>query len=759
MHLLVRKISNDLKFPNRVWLLAFHLFVFSCFDISVCQSQDETTEQPRLGRLVKVRLPIDDNVKREVRSALESIADSAPLAVRPENRLVVVLEFETRGGKTGRGSELEACQALARALMDRRLSAIETIAYLPVAENAGAQAKLEGDGKTILSGHAVLVALSASRLALEPGTAIGDAGVDEPEVDELMQTVYRTLSEKRGRLPTPMVASMLDPNVGLVRVEKKDKSVQYLSVVELEKIESKEILDDTKTIVGAGKRAVVSARQLKEFGLLNLVPKNKTDLERELGLADDALNVQVSESRDWKAIELPLPFSIDEKAERWIIRSVNRKRRDGVNLIIVTIDDCFGEPNGCLAVARQLAELSNDDVQTVAFVKGNARGAVGLVALACDHLIMAPGAVIGGFEEDAGEEFLDREQLEQLRPTVKRLAEVAKKDWSIMMAMLDPGLIITRYKDTKRSGKIRLMTDEEAKSLGDELADWQPQDVLSVSSGLQAKTAERFGLTRLIAEDMGQVQTFYQLAESPEVIQLTATDRMVDRIANFFRNPVIGLFLLLGAFFFISNEMSAPGLGVPGFLGTLCVVLYFWSHWFGGETEVFEILMFVVGLIFIGLEVFVIPGVGIFGIGGTLLVLASLVLASQDFVIPLNSKQWGQLPFSMMPLIGAGLGLVCAVFFLQAAIEKSPFLRRFVLDTSEDEEAACEEKDKEAVADWSHLIGLSGTTVTRLNPAGKARIDGGVYDVISTGQMVDKGAKIEVVEAVANRVVVQQKDA
>jgi membrane-bound ClpP family serine protease len=56
-------------------------------------------------------------------------------------------------------------------------------------------------------------------------------------------------------------------------------------------------------------------------------------------------------------------------------------------------------------------------------------------------------------------------------------------------------------------------------------------------------------------------------------------------------------------------------------------------------------------------------------------------------------------------------------------------------------------------------MGLSGTTVTRLNPAGKARIDGGVYDVISTGQMVDKGAKIEVVEAVANRVVVQQKDA
>ena len=653
-------------------LSVFALFAWACLIGSFCHAQADETKEPRQGRLVKVRLPIDDSVKKEVRSALESIADNAPLAVRPDKRLIVVLEFETRSGKTGRGSELEACQALARILIDRRLSGIETVAYLPESETLGVLSDPDQD-KTVLSGHAVLVALSASRLALAPGTAIGDAGVDEPVIDELMETIYRTLSERRGRLPPPMVASMLDAKVGLARIQKKNGPVKFVGLAERSEIESNENLEINQTVTEAGKRSVVSAEALKKFGLLNLVPEGKAELERELGLAEDSLNLQVSEVRDWKAIELPLPYSVDEKAERWIIRNVNRRRRSGVNLVIVTINESYGEPNGCLAVARQLAELSRDDVQTVAFVRGEARGAVGLVALACDHLIMAPNAVLGGFEEDAGDEFLDREQLDQIRPSVKRLAEVAGKDWSIMMAMLDPGLVVTRYKDTKRSGKTRLMTKEEVMSLGDKMADWQPQDVLSVSSGLKATTAERFGLTRLVAEDMGQVQTFYQLEEAPEVVRLTGTERMVDRIANFFRNPIIGLFLLLGAFFFISNEMSAPGLGVPGFLGTLCVVLYFWSHWFGGETEVFEILMFVLGLVFIGLEVFVVPGFGIFGIGGTLLVLTSLVLASQDFVIPLNNKQWAQVPFSMMPLIGAGLGFVCAVFFLQAAIEKSPF--------------------------------------------------------------------------------------
>lgn len=770
MFLVANKILTYLMVPggrrlakaDRLWASRSFSFlavvVWANLMGSVCTAQEKAAKEPRLGRLVKVRLPIDDNVKREVRSALESIADNAPLAVRPDRRLIVVLEFETRSGKTGRGSELEACQALARTLMDRRLSGVETVAYLPVAETAGLKVDARLD-RTVLSGHAVLVALSASRLALEPGTAIGDAGIDEPVIDELMETVYRTLSQRRGRLPPPMVASMLDEKVGLARIQKKNGPIRFVGLAERNELESKENLELNQTIAAAGQRAVLSAQELKKIGLLSLLPEGKAELERELGLAEDALNLQVSEARDWKAIELPLPYSVDEKAERWIIRSVNRRRQDGVNLVIVTIDESYGEANGCLAVARQLAELSGEDVQTVAFVRGQARGAVGLVALACDHLIMAPDAVLGGFEDEAGDGFLDREQLEQLQPSVERLAEVADKDWSIMMAMLDPGLVVTRYKDTKRSGKIRLMTDQEAMSLGDKLGDWKPQDVLSVSSGLKAATAERFGLTRLVAEDMGQVQTFYQLDESPVVVQLTNTERMVDRIASFFRNPIIGLFLLLGAFFFISNEMSAPGLGVPGFLGTLCVVLYFWSHWFGGQTDVFEILMFVLGLIFIGVEIFVIPGIGIFGIGGTLLVLASLVLASQDFVIPLNSKQWAQLPFSMMPLIGAGLGMVCAVFFLQAAIEKSPFLRRFVLDTSENDQAGFEEKDKEAVADWSHLMGMNGTTITRLSPAGKARVDGGVYDVISTGQMVDKGVSIEVVEAVANRVVVQPKDA
>ena len=82
-------------------------------------------------------------------------------------------------------------------------------------------------------------------------------------------------------------------------------------------------------------------------------------------------------------------------------------------------------------------------------------------------------------------------------------------------------------------------------------------------------------------------------------------------------------------------------------------------------------------------------------------------------------------------------------------------MNRLILDPRRQKEDSFEEEvDGEAVVDWSFLIDRTGETVTRLNPSGKARIDGQVYDVISRGQMIDKGEAVVVVEAVANRVVV-----
>ena len=53
------------------------------------------------------------------------------------------------------------------------------------------------------------------------------------------------------------------------------------------------------------------------------------------------------------------------------------------------------------------------------------------------------------------------------------------------------------------------------------------------------------------------------------------------------------------------------------------------------------------------------------------------------------------------------------------------------------------------------LIGKEGVAITNLRPAGAAEVGGKRVDVVTDGEMIDKGTRVEVVEVEGNRVVVR----
>lgn len=719
--------------------------------------QDET-QSSRLAHLVRVRLPIDDLVSREVRQTLNRIAEKSQRTVRPENRPLVVLEFDTASGRSGRGSELEACQAIARDMTDVRLNGIETIAYIPQSNSVAADPDPDALGsKGSLVGHAVLVAIAANKLAMEPGTMIGKAGADESRIEKLQRIVYETIAERRLTLPLPIVMGMLDPGREVIRVRQVGKNAVYVGSDELRELETTQVIEESSTVSKAGAPLVMGAEELFKYRLISLVPESKNDLAQKLGVNIASLESDPTNGGDWTAIQIPLPFNVDEKATTWIIDKVNQRVADGANLVILTIDESDGKTEACIELAQRLAEFKERDVRTVAFVRGRAQGPVAVVALACDHLIMSPSSRIGGYLPEQIDR-LDPDEIERLIPLLENVSRATGRGWSMPLAMLDPGMTVTSYR-AKKSGQQRLLGEEELRSL-ENPEDWRPNRVLGMSDGLTAETAEQLSLARLVAEDMGQLQTFYQLAESPELVELRASERWLDRFAQFLRSPLISMLLLMGTFLFLSNELSAPGLGVPGFLALVCVSLYFWSMYLGGSAAWFEILMFAIGVICIGLEIAVLPGFGIFGVGGILLIGISLVLSAQTFVIPSTVSEIKQLPYSLLPVVGAGLGMVAGVWTLSKALPNSKYFRKFMINRREREETGLEDvKDPEAMVDWSFLQGETGETMTRLNPAGKVKIKGRMYDVISTGQLIDKGQRVDVVEAIGNRIVVQTENA
>jgi membrane-bound serine protease (ClpP class) len=152
--------------------------------------------------------------------------------------------------------------------------------------------------------------------------------------------------------------------------------------------------------------------------------------------------------------------------------------------------------------------------------------------------------------------------------------------------------------------------------------------------------------------------------------------------------------------------------------------------------------------------VLVLPGTGIFGLGGATMILASLVLASQTFVLPQTESQLAELRSSLMTIAAATACIVVAALGLRRYLPQAPVFRTLLLNPPADEELV-DLDYREAVADFSHLVGQQGTATTNLMPAGKAEFDGHLVDVIAEGLPIERGQAVVVVKARGNRVLVR----
>lgn len=729
------------------------MLVCAVAQTAVSQVRVAVAEDPsdlvRTGHLVQVPLPIDSGAASKVKQALLRLVDRTETVVRPEDRPLVVLEFETDRGKTGSGSEFEACIGLARLLTSSDLNRLNTVAYIPKSRQPGVESELKG--------HAVLVAICANQIAMDEGTRIGNAGADEKSVDPLIVNFYRGIASKRLLFPVPMILSMIDPSQELYRV-RTEEGVVFADRDQLADLEQSGDSIETKTLTRNGIPTFLNSEQLFEDRLIQFLTESRTNLARQLDLEPGSLEGDPTEGKQWTAVQINLPPYLDDRTATWTIRSLQKELASGeTNLVILDMNEVTGDLDASLRLASHLSKYDSNRIRTVAHVGGKTVGPAAVLALSVDHLLMKEDATLGGHEQpDDPDERVAEDIWNDVKPEVRRIAEEQQRDWSIMMAMLDPGLKVARYRN-RDSGQVRLLSNEEWGESA-EPDRWVELGDVDVAAGIGAAEASKMYLARAIVNNSDQLKTFYQLKSETRTLQKSSTDMWIEKVAATLSSPLVAPWLLFGAMFFFSSEMSAPGLGVPGFLAAVCVMLFFWSQYLDGNADAVEILLFVAGLMFVLLEIFVVPGFGVFGIGGLLMLVTSVVLASQKFLLPRTAEEIAQIPYSLAPVLAAGLGFFAALFALRKVIPNSPYLSRLILDSRRKKELSFEDEvDHEAVADWSFLMDRTGETVTRLNPSGKAKIDGRVYDVISKGQMIAKGEAVVVVEAVANRVVVAPK--
>lgn len=694
------------------------------------QRDPQATE--RLGMAIRVELPITDRTTRRVQHFVDQALEKAR---REQKRPVLIFEFHVPQDQEKFAGQTEFSDALklARLLTSERLASEQTVAYVPRS----------------LPGHAVLVAMACEDILMPGEAQLGPVGGEPGVVGKTERIAYAEIAGRRRTIPTEAALWLLDPSreVLVVQTEAGRECLTAEQLEELRKTERTILSQQPLREWVEGQPGQLTGDEAWRLDVVSYKPATRQDVPKLLELPPEAINEDPSLVQQWRAIQVSLKGRIQSGMVSQTIRLIKDQiRLEDKNFVLVWIDS----PGGSLTDSNRLADfLANDldpgKIRTVAYVPQEARADAALIALACDQLVMHPQAELGGESDYA----LSEEDIESAKQGIRDPNGPWKsRSWSLVAAMIDPNLaVFPCRREGEVGGEVRYLTEEETKKLdaqkwtvGKEIT--RPGEPLSAG----AEQAIEYRLANLTAENLDELRQHYDLDD------LTVLEPgWADLVIEVLKTPGVDAFLLMIAFLALYFELHVPGIGIGGFVAIVCFLLFFWIKFDGETADLLEVILFLAGIACLLLEIFVLPGFGIFGLGGGCLVLVSLILASQTYVLPQNI---GELRRSLFPVVVAMLGVVVAAVLLRRWLPRAPILSQMLLEPPAGEEAE-EISRRESLVDLDGFVGTRGTATTQLTPSGKARFGDILVDVITDGDVVQRGAQIEVVEVQGNRVVVR----
>ncbi len=353
-------------------------------------------------------------------------------------------------------------------------------------------------------------------------------------------------------------------------------------------------------------------------------------------------------------------------------------------------------------------KILDSKIPVYVFINKNAASAGALISIACDSIYMAPGSSMGAATvvNQKGEVLPDKYQ-SYMRSIMRSTAEVNGRNPDIAQAMVDPSIYVSGVSD---SGKVLTFTPSEAIKNG-----FCEAEVSSIKELLHHAGINQYDI---------------------EKQQLTATDK----ITGFLINPMISgllIMIIIGGIYF---ELQTPGIGFPLAAAVVAALLYFAPLYMEGLANHWEILLFIVGLILLALEIFAIPGFGVTGFAGILLITTGLTLSLVAHIGPgtLDYDFGSLIKAFFLVVISMTIGIVVSIFLAKRLLESPSF--RFALNNRQ----LASEGFTVAEKEYSSMIGKTGTAQTQLRPAGKILIDGDQYDAASQISYIDKGDTIKV---------------
>lgn len=386
--------------------------------------------------------------------------------------------------------------------------------------------------------------------------------------------------------------------------------------------------------------------------------------------------------------------------------AIEQAKEKQADLIIIDMNTYGGMVETADSIRTALLQTP---IPVYVFINNNAASAGALISIATDSIYMRPGANIGAATvvNQQGEKMPDKYQ-SYMRSTMRSTAEASGRDPKIAEAMVDERVVIEGIIE---EGKVLTFTTKEAIENG-------------YCEGERASIKE-------IIEKQGIEN--YTIIEQ----QLSGVDKFISWLINPFISGIL-IMLIVGGIYF---ELQSPGLGFPSAIAVVAALLYFAPLYLEGLAANWEILVFVVGVVLVAVEIFALPGFGIAGGAGVLLVITGLTLSMVDNIgFRFTLGQLDNITKAFFTVVTALLLAVVGSIYLGKRMFTSTAFGHLALDTVQARDEGYTSTDDS----YSGVLGKEGIAQTVLRPSGKVEIDDEIYDAFAESGFVDKGTKIKV---------------
>lgn len=414
---------------------------------------------------------------------------------------------------------------------------------------------------------------------------------------------------------------------------------------------------------------------------------------------------------------VPIEGPIDNVLAHYVDRAIGDAEGAGASLIVFHIDTFGGLVDAADHIRKSILDA---EPLTVAFIDKNAASAGALISYACDKIVMVPGASIGAatvVDGVGGEAAPDKYQ-SYMRGLMRSTAEANGRNPRIAEAMVDETLEV---EGVSPAGSVLTLSATEARRLG--VADAVLLDVEAV----------------ILESGVGDVAVTHHHA--------TGTERLLRFLSSPILQSILMLMMMGGLYF----ELQTPGVGFAGAVAAIGASLFFAPHYMMGLVESWELVLFGIGVLLLMAEIFVIPGFGVAGITGLLLVVGSLFAALVGNV-GLQFPDTHELASAILTMAVTLVLLIVLMFSIGRYLPRSQRFNQLVLAP-----------ELSSIAGYvssttiDELKGKSGRTLTPLRPSGAAEIDGERVDVIAASEFIPAGTDVEVVRVRGSRVEVRRK--